>query len=117
MPKFRKKPIEVEAVRYGKEENGSWYSEAVYDVARFMWGYDGARQLTEVEVVDVLRPTGLWDPPENAELEMWDGVAHGKWLPLTLGDWVIKGVNGEFYPCKPDIFEATHEQVNEEGES
>lgn len=27
------------------------------------------------------------------------------------GDWIIKGVQGEFYPCKPDIFEATYEQV------
>lgn len=27
------------------------------------------------------------------------------------GDWVIKGVKGEFYPCKPDIFEATYEEV------
>ena len=27
------------------------------------------------------------------------------------GDWIIRGVNGEFYPCKPDIFEATYEKV------
>jgi hypothetical protein len=27
------------------------------------------------------------------------------------GDWIIKGVNGEFYPCKPDIFEKTYEKV------
>lgn len=29
------------------------------------------------------------------------------------GDWIIKGVNGEFYPCKPDIFEKTYDQVEE----
>ena len=29
------------------------------------------------------------------------------------GDWIIKGVNGEFYPCKPDIFEKTYEKVAE----
>ena len=28
------------------------------------------------------------------------------------GDWIIKGVNGEFYPCKPDIFDKTYEVVN-----
>lgn len=28
------------------------------------------------------------------------------------GDWIIRGVKGEFYPCKPDIFEATYEQVS-----
>ena len=31
------------------------------------------------------------------------------------GDWIIKGVQGEFYPCKPDIFAATYEPVEEAG--
>lgn len=30
------------------------------------------------------------------------------------GDWIIKGINGEFYPCKPDIFEKTYEKVETE---
>jgi hypothetical protein len=29
----------------------------------------------------------------------------------ALGDWIIKGVKGEFYPCKPDIFEKTYEEM------
>jgi len=33
-------------------------------------------------------------------------------MTATLGDWVIKGVSGEFYPCKPDIFEKTYELVD-----
>lgn len=32
---------------------------------------------------------------------------------VTKGDWIIKGVKGEFYPCKPDIFEMTYEEVKE----
>lgn len=32
-------------------------------------------------------------------------------LEVSVGDYVIRGVKGEFYPCKPDIFEATYEQV------
>lgn len=32
-------------------------------------------------------------------------------MSAQLGDWIIKGVKGEFYPCKPDIFEATYEEV------
>lgn len=32
-------------------------------------------------------------------------------MKADLNDWIIKGVKGEFYPCKPDIFEATYEQV------
>ena len=32
-------------------------------------------------------------------------------MTVSDGDWVIKGVKGEFYPCKPDIFEATYEEA------
>lgn len=32
---------------------------------------------------------------------------------VSPGDWIIKGVKGEFYPCKPDIFELTYEEVEE----
>ena len=32
-------------------------------------------------------------------------------MKANLFDWIIKGVNGEFYPCKPDIFEKTYEKV------
>lgn len=32
------------------------------------------------------------------------------------GDYIIKGVNGEFYPCKPDIFEKTYERVTDEAD-
>lgn len=46
----------------------------------------------------------------------WDG--QGYLIPTLegpmrakLGDWIIKGVKGEFYPCKPDIFEATYEEA------
>lgn len=34
-------------------------------------------------------------------------------MSISIGDWVIKGVKGEFYPCKPDIFEATYEPVDD----
>ena len=34
----------------------------------------------------------------------------------SVGDWIIKGVKGEFYPCKPDIFELTYEKVDEQSE-
>lgn len=32
-------------------------------------------------------------------------------MKISIGDFVIEGVNGEFYPCKPDIFEKTYEEV------
>lgn len=44
-----------------------------------------------------------------------DGVIYIKTLEgdmrVDINDWIIKGVKGEFYPCKPDIFEATYDEV------
>lgn len=34
-------------------------------------------------------------------------------MTAQIGDWIIRGVKGEFYPCKPDIFDATYELVND----
>lgn len=82
MPRFRKKPVVIEAVRW-TGSNGS-------DVAAFLrvfadWRADGDRIL-----IDTLEGTMAADP----------------------GDWIIKGVAGEFYPCKNEIFEATYETVS-----
>lgn len=41
-------------------------------------------------------------------IETLEGVMHAE-----PGDWIITGVNGERYPCKPDIFEKTYEQVQD----
>lgn len=35
------------------------------------------------------------------------------WYEVSSGDWIVKGVRGEYYPCKPDIFAATYEPVTE----
>lgn len=35
-------------------------------------------------------------------------------MQVSDGDWIIRGVNGEFYPCKPDIFEKTYELVEKQ---
>ncbi|HEY0108084.1 MAG TPA: hypothetical protein VGB67_00565 [Fibrella sp.] len=47
-----------------------------------------------------------------------EGAASGMYIEtlegdmqVTAGDYIIKGIQGEFYPCKPDIFEATYEEV------
>ncbi len=110
---FLKRPVVVSAVRYGKAEDGRWYYGAVERVAAFMIGGAVDAELTQQEILAVVRPTGAWDPPENHSLLMWDGGARGDWLPLAVGDWVIRDVHGEFYPCKPDIFEATYDLVVE----
>ena len=70
-------------------------------------------------VIDAVQYTG----PNFSEMEAFVGgdaeFRNGKLVIATLegalrasvGDWIIKGVKGEFYPCKPDIFAATYERV------
>lgn len=66
----------------------------------------------------------LFDIDGRMALELWLGAAKARWsgdallistlegeMRANAGDWIIKGVQGEFYPCKPDIFVATYEAV------
>ena len=82
MPLFRKKPVVIEAVQW----NGSNLSE----IAAFV-------TITHTVVHEEGLPVVIVIPT----LERSMGA--------TLNDWIIKGVKGEFYPCKPDIFAATYE--------
>lgn len=82
--KYRKKPVVVEAIQ--------WTGENAEDLAAFM----EPTQLVRVRLDDgvvIAIPT-------------LEGV-----MIANVGDWIIKGVAGEFYPCKPDIFEQTHEDA------
>lgn len=86
--KFKKKPVVVEAMLF----RGSSTSKA--DIQRWMetGKYRVSTKHTQ-DTVDMVIPT--------LEGEM----------VVSPGDWVIKGVAGEFYPCKPDIFNRTYERV------
>lgn len=53
--------------------------------------------------------TGDYLTPQAIAIRTLEGV-----MTANVGDWVIKDVKGEFYPCKPDIFEATYEQLKKE---
>ena len=41
---------------------------------------------------------------------------HDTWVKYEPGDWVIKGVAGEFYPCKPEVFDKTYEYADNDGD-
>ena len=84
MPMFRKKPVVIEA-RYLDPDG-----EAEDWNTILKWCSGRASQNME------------WGP--HIEIDTLEGT-HAA-LP---GDWIIRGVAGEFYPCKPDIFEATYE--------
>lgn len=65
-------------------------------------------------VIDAVQWLKHGDHPKVTEYEKagygWIETLEGGHI-VTSGDWIIKGVNGEFYPCKPDIFEKTYELV------
>lgn len=90
MPKFRKRPVVIEAV---------------------LW--DGS--IRSIEAIGILDEGGVINTAlsrNELEIVTLEGV-----MTARQGDWVIKGVRGELYPCKPDIFEATYEPVAEKAEA
>lgn len=81
-------------------------------------GYGPLRARKKPVVVEAMLYTG----PNFDEVGEWCGAFHAGTDYLIIktlegnhranpGDWVIKGVKGEFYPCKPDIFDQTYEVV------
>ena len=107
MAKYRKKSVVIEAFQMTKErrwdniEWPSWLNEA--------WN----KEPSEGAVwIDPDAPVA--DGYESAA-ELVRGTLEGVHR-IDWNDWIIKGIKGEFYPCKPDIFEATYEKVEVEDE-
>lgn len=84
--KFRKKPIVVDAIQF----DGC--------------NHDEIREFSEGACVSCKpwKEAYAW-----LKIETLEGC-----MEATIGDWIIRGIKGEFYPCKPDIFEATYEPVD-----
>ena len=93
MPTYRKKPIDIEARQfYGRDD------DLANGTALAVWC--GGRHSLQGKSSDST------DVAEWVEIPTLEGI-----MRANVGDWIIKGVKGEFYPCKPDIFDATYEQV------
>lgn len=88
MPKFRKKPVVIEAVQLTRK----YFSNALNFIPINKIGKYNSGEFVE----------------DYCYIEF--GTLEGK-MTASEGDWIIKGVKGEYYPCKPDIFEATYEPV------
>jgi hypothetical protein len=84
MPMFRKKPVVIEAFRWNP--SGAAIDVPHWFMSRFCWDIDPRQEILKITTLE--------------------GV-----MEARPGDWIIKGVKGEIYPCKPDIFEATYEAV------
>lgn len=84
--KYRKKPIVIDAIKF----NGKNYQEIALLFP----------ELSEDWMVD--------DNSDEIGIATLEGF-----MSASPGDYIIKGIKGEFYPCKPDIFEASYEKVSE----
>lgn len=92
MAKYRKKPVVIEAFNYDgdlKDSSGRYYvpiwAELAFEEGVLFYGYD---------------------EPWELYVKTLEGTVH-----VSVGDYLIKGINGELYPCKPDIFHKTYEAV------
>lgn len=88
--KFRQKPVVIEAQELTPESSS--------EVARWC----GGRVIKEAKASD---PSDVY---VGLDIPTLEGV-----MRANAGDWIIRGVNGEFYPCRDDIFRQTYEAVDE----
>ena len=95
--KYRKKPVVIEAFQYDGDLKGSDGKYYVPD-----WAVEAFEKGIITSSSD---EPGV--PPCRLAIRTLEGV-----MLASVGDFIIRGVNSELYPCKPDIFAKTYEPVN-----
>lgn len=89
MKKFRKKPVEIEAIQYK-----GFMTEEIKD-------FVGDSLISQPSLGE-----------EGGSVGYFIKTLEGTSYMLDKNDWIIKGVKGEFYPCKPDVFEKSYDPVD-----
>lgn len=83
---YRKKPVVIEAIQFDGNNH--------QDISDFIGQHEGKDGMS-------------FAMGDFVNIQTLEGV-----MTASVGDYIVRGVNGEFYPCKPDIFAKTYEQVN-----
>jgi len=99
MARYRKRPVVIDAWRYvgpTVDQQPTSYHARAQDL---------------LDLGCPIEPTGHWG--DGDDWDLFVVTAEGK-MVAHVGDWIIRGVAGEWYPCKPEIFEATYEDALEE---
>ena len=86
MPLYRKKPVVIEAIK--------WTGNNFNEIKEFAG--ENVKMLSSNELAVITLEDGMFEKPIHI---------------ASIGDYIIKGVQGEFYFCKPNIFDETYEQV------
>lgn len=90
---FRKKPIVITAIQ--------WTGDNEPEVCLFADG--------NFEALPDEDRANSDDPAATAQV--YDRL-HSTWVLVQTGDWILRGIQGEFYPCRSDVFDATYEPVD-----
>lgn len=92
--RFRKKPVVVEAFQWTgdliKDDPPKWFDDAMDKT----WTSEGSARF-------LVGTDSIW-----IQISTLEGIHRA-----SIGDWIIQGVDGEIYPCKPEIFKKTYEEV------
>ena len=94
LAQYRKKPVVIEAIQWNGCGNRTEVEEFI------------GQELRTCLESDTAYEAGMGSPIFSLKIPTLEGEM--KAMP---GDYIIKGVHGEFYPCKPDIFYKTYEKV------
>jgi len=114
MAKYRKKPVVIEATQWFK--NGDHPEDQVTATPGQIFRENDVPLETEGKVVRYFRAPNMPGThvcshcSNTMHVHGWIDTLEGGHI-VCPGDWIIKGVAGEYYPCKPDIFSATYEKV------
>lgn len=106
MPLFRKKPVVIEAIQFSgifdtgfMGLHGPMFIGKMPEWLKQSQTEEGASHLEEGQWTFLTETGTLF-------IKTLEGI-----MTASAGDYIIQGVNGEIYPCKPDIFELTYEEV------
>ena len=92
MAKYKTKPCEIEAIQ--------WNGLNLQEIKEFVG------ESLIYDILDTAWEVGKGRPHVFMKIKTLEGI-----MEASVGDYIIRGLKGEFYPCKPDIFEKTYELV------
>ena len=105
MKKYKKRPIEIEAFQLTREFFEDFFNKFSSDVTACSKAY-------ETSIITFFKEKnlqGIGYEPYYAMIPTLEGR-----MRANVNDWIIKEVQGEYYPCKPDIFEQTYDLVDDD---
>lgn len=100
--KFRTKQFEIEAERFTGDN---------YDTIQKFVGWCEYRdpEVPSAEYMGFV-PTDKFEEGSELVAQVYDKL-HDTWVGVAPGQWIIKGMKGEFYPCDPEVFDAKYEPI------